>query len=401
MSSLPPLALSLLVALPLRPALADEPKGYVSDIDGRCALWAPSMLDQREYAVRYAGACRNGRAEGPGRAEWLFRYARTEAEAGWKETVSARASPMKRHAEMKVKAIWEGEFRNGVFLGGQEIKGWVEPVPGDRYVVAMGKVEDAGLFFVSRGPQDGPMALCRIDRVALVLGVGTDAADDGAVRRLMESGAKFYRETCPQGSRTPEVGVFTEAVAARPNGMLPNPVAQARYDADAGALTTYRNEAADKAREARRRAEFAQRQEEARERFDEFSTRNGIAAWVTTRQLDENPFRWQGKTVGVVVRLERMLTPDAALVRSGLNEWSQPVQLAGITPDFPESRRTVLVAAQIGDRRPAADGSDAAVTYATLRHVDSRVCASDGCGDWLLWARGERRLIWGEPFPPR
>jgi hypothetical protein len=372
------LLLLALTALPLQPALADEPAGFVADIDGRCALWAPSMLDQREYAVRYAGACKNGRAEGRGKAEWLYRY-----------------------AGMKVKASWEGEFRNGVFLDGQKIKGWVEPAAGDRYVVAMGKVDDAQLSFIGRSPQDGPMVLCRIDRVALVLGPQTDADDDDAVRRLMENAAGFYLETCPRGTRAPEVGVFTEAVAAKSNGMLPNPIAQARYNADTGRLAAYRNDAADKARAAREQAEFAQAQDEARKRFNEFSERNGIVAWVTTRQLDENPFRWEGRTVGVVVRLERMLARNAALVKSGLHERGRLVQLTGITPDFPESRRAVLIAGEVGTRQPATDGSDATVAYTTLRHVDSRACESDGCGDWLIWARGERRLTWGEPFPPR
>jgi hypothetical protein len=379
MRSLPLLALLALTALPLRPALAGNPASFVEDIDNRCTVWAPSMLSQRDYALRYTGACRNGRAEGRGKAEWLYRY-----------------------AEMKVKASWEGEFRNGVFLDGQGVKGWVEPVDGDRYVVSMGKVDGAGLYFISSSPQDGPMILCRIDRVALVLGPRADAGDDDAVQRLMESGARFYREACPEGSRTPSVGIFTEAIEARPNGMLPEPVAWARYEADSGRLTAYRNDVADKARAAREQAERAQERDEAREQFNEFSARNGIAAWVTTQQLDENPFRWEGKTVGVVVRLERMLSRDAALVRSGLyRDRGRLVQLAGITHDFPESRRSVLVAAQVGARQPAADGNDTAITYTTLRHVDSRVCASEGCGDWFIWARGERRLTWGEPFPPR
>ena len=49
---------------------------------------------------------------------------------------------------MKVKAAWEGEFRNGVFLDGQKIKGNVEPQSGDRYVVDMGTVSGADLRFV-------------------------------------------------------------------------------------------------------------------------------------------------------------------------------------------------------------------------------------------------------------
>jgi hypothetical protein len=369
---------SLAFLVPLLLPLSAQANDYVPDIDGRCALWAPSMLHQREYAVRYTGACRNGRAEGRGTAEWLYRY-----------------------AEMKVKASWRGEFRNGVFLDGQEIKGWVEPVPGDRYVVAMGKLDGAGLYFISRSPQDGPLALCRIDRVALVLGPSADAGDDEAVRRLMEDGARFYLAACPRESRTPSVGAFTEAIAAQPNGLLPEPFARARYDADSGKLSAYRNDVADQAGEARKRAAFMKAQDEARARFNEFSLRNGIAAWVTTRQLDENPFRWEGRTVGVIVRLERMLAPDAALVQSGLRDGGRAVQLAGITPDFPESRHSVLAAVRVGTRQPAADGGDARIAYTTLHHVDSRVCASDGCGDWLLWARGERRLAWGEPFSPR
>jgi hypothetical protein len=64
------------------------------------------MLGQYDYALRYRGDCKNGRADGKGKAEWLYRF-----------------------AEMKVKASWEGDFRNGVFLDGQKIKGKVEPVP--------------------------------------------------------------------------------------------------------------------------------------------------------------------------------------------------------------------------------------------------------------------------------
>ncbi|MDR1275740.1 MAG: hypothetical protein LBL72_05085 [Candidatus Accumulibacter sp.] len=375
---LPTLALLALTALPLRPALADKPRNFVPDVDGRCTLWAPSILTRNEYAVRYTGGCKNDRAEGRGKAEWLYRY-----------------------AGMKVKARWEGEFRNGVFLDGQDVKGWVEPLVGDRYVVEMGKVDDARIFFVSTSPQDAPMVLCRIDRVALVLAPNADAGDEDAVRRLMRGAARHYRQACPKGARSPNIGVFTEMIAARTNGLLPTPVVFARYDAESGELTDYRNDAADAARQERRDTEFAQKLSETKKRFDEFSKKSGIVAWVTTRQLDENPFRWEGKTVGVVVRLDRMLTRDAALVRSGLGGQSRRVQLTGITPDFPESRRAVLVAAEVGTRQPTADGSDAGITYTTLRRVGDRVCEDESCGDWLVWSRGEQRLTWGEAYAPR
>jgi hypothetical protein len=374
----PILAILSLTALFPEPARAENPAGFVSDIDGRCALWAPSMLATRDYAVRYDGACRSDRAEGRGRAEWLYRY-----------------------SEMKVKARWEGEFRNGVFLDGQAIEGWVEPLAGDRYIVAMGKVEDARLVFISRGPQDGPMVLCRIDRVGLVLAPNADAGKDDEVRRLMRGAARVYLTACPDGTRAPEIGVYAEAVAARPNGLLPAPIAFARYDAESGTLTAYRNDVSDAAYKTRKDAEFARAQDEVRKRFDEFSEKNRVAAWVTTRQLDENPFRWEGVTVGLVVRLERMLARDVALVSSGLRDPGRRVQLTGVTPDFPDSRHAVLVAAEVGARQPAVDGSDAATAYTTLRRVDSHVCEDAYCGDWFIWARGARRPTWGEAFTPR
>ncbi len=377
-------SLPLLLAITLLPATAAWAKGsadttgYTDDVDGRCQAWAPSMLGQRDYALRYHGGCKNGRADGKGKAEWLYRY-----------------------AEMKVKATWDGEFRNGVFLDGQKIKGNVEPVQGDRYVVDMGSVSGADVLFISRSPQDGPMELCKVDQVALTLGAKVNAADDDAVKRIMTDGATLYRKACPNGKNL-RVGVFTEPVKPRPNGMLPNPMANARVDDETGNLSGYSNDAAAKAKQEQQKAEFAQKQEEARKRFNEFSRKHNLAAWVTAQQLEENPFRWEGKNVGVVVRLDRMLTKDAALIRSGLRDWGPSLQLTGITPDFPESRRSVLLAAKVGKRERLADSNEnATATYSTLTHLDSRVCERDGCGDWFSWARGDRELVWGEPFTTR
>lgn len=375
------LLLAALTCLPVTAALAKgsgNASGYTADLDGRCEVWAPSMLGQRDYALRYTGACKNGRAEGKGKAEWLYRY-----------------------AEMKVKAAWEGEFRNGVFLDGQKIKGNVEPQSGDRYVVDMGTVSGADLRFVSRSAQDAPMELCKVDQVALVLSPKVEPSDDEQVQRVMESGAKAYFGACPNGNRGPNIGVFTEPLKPRPNGMLPNPMASARYDSENGKLTSYSNEAAAKARQARQQAEYSQKQDEARKQFNEFSRKHAITAWVTAQQLEENPFRWEGKTVGLVVRLERMVSRDSALIRSGFREWGANLQLTGISPDFPESRRSVLLAAKVGKREKLADSNDNSPLYTTLRHVDSRVCERDGCNDWLMWARGERELVWGEPYTAR
>jgi hypothetical protein len=158
--------------------------------------------------------------------------------------------------------------------------------------------------------------------------------------------------------------------------------------------------ASSKVQQERRGGEHARKQGEVRRQFDEFNREHAIAAWVTVRQLDENPFRWEGKAVGVVVRLDRMLARDSALVQTGLHERGPSVVLTGITPEFPGSDASVLVAAVVGKREPLPGGS-ADFTYATLRHLASRRCERPGCGEWFTWARGDRDLVWGEPYGAR
>jgi hypothetical protein len=97
-----------------------------------------------------------------------------------------------------------------------------------------------------------------------------------------------------------------------------------------------------------------------------------------------------------------MVSRDTALVRSGLRDWGRSLQLTGITPDFPESRRSVLLAATVGKRQALADSSESNnVTYTTLHRLDHRVCEREACSDWFIWARGERELVWGEPYNAR
>lgn len=371
-----PLLLTALVTT--SPAIAkgrSAETGYIDDIDQRCQVWAPSMLGRNDFALRYTGACKNGRAEGKGKAEWLYRY-----------------------AEMKLKAAWEGEFRNGVFLDGQKIKGSIEPIAGDKYIVAMGTIANAELYFVSRSPQDGPMALCNIDQIGLLPDAKTDLSDDTKVKALMDASIKAYQTTCPTGTRDANIGIFTEPLKPRQNGMLPNAIATGRYDPDTGKLSRYSNSAAEKARQAKQQADYAAQQIEARKKFMAFSRQHGVVAWVTARQIEENPFRWEGKTVGVIVRVNRMVTRDTALIQNAFGDWWPDLQLTGITPEFPDSRRSVLLAATMGKRERLADATDSKPTFVTLHHVASQVCERDGCGEWLTWAQDGNDLTWGEPF---
>jgi hypothetical protein len=244
------------------------------------------------------------------------------------------------------------------------------------------------------------MDLCKVEQIALLPAATVAVADDEQVRRLMDDGIRAYRNVCPNG-RNLSVGVFTEALKPDTHGRLPNPTARARIDEESGKLAYYSNAAAAKAQREREQVEYSRKQETSRQQFNAFSKQHGIAAWVTVQQLDENPFRWEGRTVGLVVRLERMIARDAALI-GGLRNWGPSLQLKGITPEFPESKHSVVLAARVGKREKPADNSEnSSASYVTLNHVDSRLCERSGCGEWFIWARGEQDLIWGEPFTAR
>jgi hypothetical protein len=366
------LAAAVLAGLCSLPASADsyERNGYIKSEDGACAVWGPSYLRrQDEYALRYSGGCKNGRAEGKGKAEWLFRLAR-----------------------MTPKSIWEGEFRNGIFLNGNKIDGAVEPAPGDRYLVPQGKAGDADLLFVSRSAQDGPLELCRVESLRLTLKSGANAADNDLVQKLMREAGKRYRQACPNDKQEIRVGIHTGTFKVTANNLLPDPLVEARVNAS-GELAGYYNKASEAAEKEKTRAQYQQKQAESRQRFHEFNRKNGIHAWLTLEQLEENPFRWEGKTIGLRVRLDKMQTRDSALIRpASRDEWAS-ARLVGVTPDFPDSQHSVLLAARVGKREAIPPDTD----VVTLFHVDSRVCEQGNCSDWFMGTSSEE-VNWGKPF---
>ena len=359
------------------PAFADsyEQTGYVKSEGGACAVWGPSYLRrQDEYALRYSGGCKNGLAEGKGKAEWLFRLAR-----------------------MKPKSVWEGKFRQGVFLNGNKINGAIEPAPGDRYLVPQGKAGDADLLFVSRSAQDGPLELCRVESLRLSLPSGANAANGERVKNLMREAGKRYRQACPNDKQEIRVGIHTTPFKVTPNHLLPDPQAEARVNAS-GELAGYYNKASDAAQQEKTRAQYQQKQAESRQRFYDFSRKNDIHAWVTPRQLEENPFRWEDKIVGMRVRLDKMLTRDSALIRAvSRDEWAT-MRLVGITPDFPGSQQSVLLAARVGKRETLPGAPDG--HYLTLSHINSRLCEQGNCSDWFM-GTGNEEINWDKPFSPR
>jgi len=368
-------ALLLAVSVLAAPALANNPgSSYVTANDAGCKVWAPSGLATSDYVPRYSGACKDGRAQGKGKLEWLLRY-----------------------AELKPKAIWDGYFENGVFVGDAPSIAHIDPMPGDQYLVRLGALKGGGqLTLVDTSPQTGPMALCPAHTLAVFLD-GTAATDDDAVKRLMQNAAQRYRVVCPSSLGNPLLEAYDVAIDINDKGRIPISIARARMEWPGSDISAYNNSASEAARIKQSQTAAQDRLAKSREQFDAFSHQNGIVTWVTAQQLDANPFKYEGKVVGIVVAMNRMLTRERALVDNATNEAGGTVQLAGITPDFPDRQHPVLVAARVGKRSAVQEAGGE--EYTTIQKLAVLPCSLSDCSDLLGWQRGPNRINWGEPYP--
>ena len=356
------------------PALAENPgSSYVTAAPSGCKVWAPSGLATSDYVPHYTGACKEGRADGKGKLEWLLRY-----------------------AELKPKAIWEGYFENGVFVGDQPSIGHIDPMPGDQYLVRLGSLKGGGqLTLVDTGPQTGPMLFCPAHSLAIFMD-GITSSDDDAVKRVMQTAAQHYRVVCPSSLGNPLLEAYDVPIAINDKGRIPIPIARARMEWPGTEISAYNNSAADAARAKQRQTAAQDQVMKSEEEFNTFSRQNGISTWVTANQLDANPFKYEGKVVGIVVALNRMLTRDRALVDNATHEGAGTVQIEGITPEFPDREHPVLIAGRVGKRVavPEAGGEQ----YTTVQKLATLPCALSDCGDLLGWQRSSNRIKWGEPY---
>ncbi|MDR3298891.1 MAG: hypothetical protein LBU43_02525 [Candidatus Accumulibacter sp.] len=349
-----------LCAAPAQAALAEG--GYFSAQNAQCAVWAPAVLNKSsEVILNYQGECKNGRAEGKGKAIWSVRYA----------------------GQILEKAVWEGTFGNGVFLKDYPIQE-ITPLPNDKYIISTGAVENAKLVFLSTGAQDGTVGLCFVDSLNLQLATDTPTAtllNDVKMEKLFRAAFAHYRQHCPKATVRFDMGIHTRTFAPLADGRFPNPAIQARANPASGEIDNYYNQLA-----------YEAEQDKARERFRAFNRKHGIQAWASLKQLEDNPFRWEGKTVGVIVRLDKMLTRDSALITTATrSDWAN-AWLTAIPPDFPDNGASILIAARVGERQTPPEFSHPLLT---LHHLESHPCKVVTCADWIVDLQD---IKWGEPF---
>ncbi len=361
------------------PATGESTTGYTKADANGCRVWVPLQLHAPDYVPKYTGACKDGMADGKGSLQWLYAY-----------------------AEMRPKTTWQGYFRDGVYVGDTALPHAIEPQPNSNdYWVHLGAIGGGEVVVVAKNDSDGRMDLCAPDTVALSLNSRVQPTDDAAIKQAMTDAGSRLQALCPTPKHSAtQINIYTEPYRLDAQHRRPTPVADANLNWTNGMISGYSNRASSALKSSQNATARSSKLQVSHQRFDEFTRRNGISAWVTAAQVDQNPFKYEGKTVGMIVQLDRMMTPNTAVVEGGLEDDSGSVQLHGITPDFPDDKHAVLLAAKVGRREPAADGSSSLLSFTGVTRVATEPCSRSGCYDWIDWTEGDERIHWGQPYTP-
>ncbi len=358
-------------------ATAQSSTGYLPANSAGCKVWTPLQLHAPDYVPKYTGGCANGVAQGKGELRWMYN------------------DP----SITRPKTTWQGFFQDGVYVGDTPLAKLVEPQPrSNDYWVHLGAVSGGDILVVAQANNDGMMDLCAPSFLYVSLTPKVQPTDDAAVRQLMTDAGSRLQAACPSmRHNATQVNVYSQPFKLNPDRTRPQPTADANLNWSNMTLSGYSNRASNALKTQQNTVQRDTRLAESRKRFDDFTSRNHVTTWVTLTQLDENPFKYEGKVVGVIVQLDRMLTPDTALVNGGLEDDGGSVQLHGISPEFPDHTHAVLVAGRVGKREPVA-GTNSRALVTPIARLDSATCARDACYDWLDWTRGEDRIHWGDPY---
>lgn len=356
--------------------------------DSACRVHGPSRLvsggdsGTSDYIAHYVGECRDGMAHGEGRLEWRYRW-----------------------TPGKTRAVWEGRFVDGVFVGSQPVE-HVAPLSGDRFLIPLGYAGEQRVSLISRSGQLEPLVMCDIDRVVVEAGMGMavergndtapDLSRDDVVKPMLEVAASLVHAQCPDVDEA-VFELYEREFEFGPNGNWPsNAIAIARFVALAsgsGTFASYSNTLGAKAKQEARMAERRDLLRRNQERFVAFTRKHQLASWLKTDHVDRNPFAWQGRRVGMLLRLERMIDPEHALMAQATNAAGSSIVLGGVTPDtFRKPAAAVVV--QIDSERVTVNGFHQPVSSARL--IASEPCDDAACA---MWAAGDGNgIAWGEPI---
>jgi hypothetical protein len=346
------------------------------DASSGCVVVAPQYLASHDYVFSYEGACRDGLAQGQGRAIWALRL-----------------SPQNREERA-------GRFSAGVYLP--------EPSDGLR---ARALARDSVLFDLGPLPQLQGMSPrlavqatgdltrladpCKPDTLWVLQADGPALAQDEVAKQLLRSALDKLKSRCgddrlrergrPGGERThvrvravPQAELETDSY-----GNAKGVVTEASMFLDPGKdFQQYSNEAASQQRQRQAREERdAQRQANV-QRLKAFAKPFGAPVWVSLPVLATNPFRYQGEVVLTTASLDEVISPTRARLRGTANRYqggSALIEGDGLAQWAPGAR---VIAVRVLGRLPDTDA--VLPGWLHLQLLGQLACEQTDCGDRLV-----------------
>lgn len=343
--------------------------GLHKDPDSACAVAAPSYLASSDYVFQYQGGCKDGLAQGQGRAVW-----------------SLKSLPSN-------KVVWDGPYSQGVYLP-----------PPKGVVSARWLANESALFDLGPLPALPGIAAARLQansvsdltnyadackpRSLWVVNAPLAAlVNEDVAKSLLQSAVDKLKVHCgPALNLRDKRGDDRESIAVQvldtPEVTLDryrNPPSAAASGfvriASAAAPEQYHNTAASQKRMQQATSQDQQARQANGQKLQAFFAKHQAQGWAALGDIAQNPFRYANRTVVTAVQLGDVLSPTRAVVSernggagvldgNGLAEWPAGGRLLA-----------VKVLGRLDD--PAYKG------FAHLQLVGNEACSERDCQDWL------------------
>ena len=370
----------LLLALLAQPALA-APEGVST---GGCEVFASGTLRSNEYLPTYQGACKNGLAEGAGKAIWKLRYA-------------PDAAPV----------VWEGRFSQGIFLAEKQIVG-AKKVDSTRALLDLGVLDapkgaSAGRLWVE-SRVDGKLPASACKPLSFQVSANGALTDDALAKAWLTAAYQRWQGVCGAAGEDALKGRVTRIQlhegtgwSTDANGNIPSGVVQATKSLGgsstaSGEWQSYTNRASQQVAQTKRELDDKNELQANQDRVRGFARKHGATRFVELSALEKNPFRFGSEVLLVAVQMDEARTPVEAFVKPARRArygWNR-VLLRGAIADWDEQGR--IVAVQVKGRSTEKETKG----WLILEMVGSQRCAQPDCEDYLYMPG--RRWLSDESF---
>ena len=346
---------------------------------GGCEVLASGMLRTNEYLHTYQGGCKNGLAEGEGKATWQL-----------------------RNAESAPPITWQGRFAQSIFLAERQTVS-AKRVDNLRVLLDLGPLDAPSgaqpgrLWVESRVEGKLPASACQ--PLSLQASTNGKLSDDAVAKKWLDNAYARWFDVCKQSSVDALKGRYLrvqlqEGTGWSPDsfGNIPAGVVQGSRDYASSVgnpkeWVSYTNRAAqERAANVRKQENAARDKKDAEDlvanqaRVRAFAHKHGASKYAEIESLQKNPFRFGNDVILLAVRVREARTPEEAFVRSARStryEWSY-VLLRGAIASWDEQGR--IVAARVKGRSTDEQTRDAVI----LEMVASQRCETQNCEDYLL-----------------